>query len=65
MGETVADLRLLNSLAKEVLLEFQHAHQVVPSPLSPRPQSNGSLPPRIGSKSTLMAPYFRIRMKQV
>ena len=45
MGETVADLRLLNSLASEELLEFQHAHSVVPSPLSPRPQSKWEPPP--------------------
>ena len=45
MGETVVDLCLLNSLAREVLLEFQHAHLVVPSPLSPRHQSKWEPPP--------------------
>ena len=45
MGETMADLRLLNSLASELLLEFQHAHPVIPSPLSPRPQPKWEPPP--------------------
>ena len=45
MGEIVVDLCLLNSLAREVLLEFQHAHLVVPSPLSPRHQSKWEPPP--------------------
>ena len=45
MGETVADLRLLNSLAREVLMEFQHAHLVVPSPFSTNSQTKWEPPP--------------------
>ena len=45
LGETVADLRLLNSLARDALLEFQHAHFIDPSPPSTRSQIKWEPPP--------------------
>ena len=45
MGETVADLRLLNSLARVTLLEFQHAHTLEPSPPSTCSQIKWEPPP--------------------
>ena len=41
----MADLRLLNSLAKDALLEFQHAHSTDPSPPSTRSQIKWEPPP--------------------
>ena len=45
MGEAVADLRLLDSLARNALLEYQQAHPVASSPLSTRPQTKWEPPP--------------------
>lgn len=45
LGETVAELRLLNSLARDALLEFQHAHSVDPSPPSTHSQIKWEPPP--------------------
>ena len=45
LGEAVADLRLLDSLARNALLEFQQAHPVTSSPLSSLPQTKWEPPP--------------------
>ena len=45
LGEIVADLRLLNYLAKDALLEFQPTHSAVPSPPSTHSQVKWEPPP--------------------
>lgn len=45
LGETVADLRLMNSLARDALLEFKQAHIIEPSPPSAHRQIKWEPPP--------------------
>nr|POE80544.1 hypothetical protein CFP56_04901 [Quercus suber] len=64
MGEKVADLKMINSMARDALQEFQQANTTPPKPPLPKSPPYGSHHLRSGSKPILMELFSRSMLKQ-